>query len=227
MSLHAGLQWNQWTLGERFSRTSEGLTHSLPHREDHLMLSSMAHNWWLVVINGIFGVIIGVAAFVWPGVTFQALVLLFGAFAFVDGVLGLAFGLWAASSDMEWWPLVLGGILGVVVGVLAVTRPTEVALALVFVLGTWAMLTGLLEIVAAIRLRKLISSEWLLGLGGVLSILFGVVVLAQPAAGALFVVYLFAVYAILGGLSQIGLGMRLRGFQDARAGQPQPAPSAL
>jgi uncharacterized membrane protein HdeD (DUF308 family) len=191
------------------------------------MLSSMAHNWWLVVINGIFGVIIGVAAFVWPGVTFQALVLLFGAFAFVDGVLGLAFGLWAASSDMEWWPLVLGGILGIVVGVLAVTRPTEVALALVFVLGTWAMLTGLLEIVAAIRLRKLISSEWLLGLGGVLSILFGVVVLAQPAAGALFVVYLFAVYAILGGLSQIGLGMRLRGFQDARAGQPQPAPSAL
>jgi len=178
------------------------------------MLSSLTRNWWLVALRGAFAVIFGVAAFAWPGVTFEVLVLLFGAYAFVDGVLVFSFGLMAAGDGEQWWPLVLSGILGIGLGVLTFARPETMALALVYVAGFWAIVTGLLEIVAAIRLRDVISGEWLMGLGGVLSIVFGILVVAQPNAGALTLVYLFGFYAILAGISQIGLGFRLRGLSE-------------
>ena len=145
-----------------------------------------------------------------PGITFDVLVLLFGAFAFVDGILLFGFGLLAAGEHDQWWPLVLSGILGVVVGVLTLFQPAAVALGLVFVIGIWAVVTGLLEIVAAVRLRKLITTEWLMAFTGVVSIIFGVLVLAQPASGALALVYLFGFYAVLVGVLQISFGLRLR-----------------
>jgi uncharacterized membrane protein HdeD (DUF308 family) len=191
------------------------------------MLSSLTRNWWLVALRGTLAVIFGVAAFVWPGVTFEVLVLLFGAYAFVDGVLVFSFGLMAAGDGEQWWPLVLSGILGIGLGVLTFARPATMALALVDVVGFWAIVTGLLEIVAAIRLRDVISAEWLMGLSGVLSIIFGVLVLAQPSSGALALVYLFGFYAILAGVSQIGLGFRLRGLgADVRDASMQTASSA-
>jgi uncharacterized membrane protein HdeD (DUF308 family) len=179
------------------------------------MLSSLSRNWWLAALRGTLAVIFGVAAFVWPGITFEVLVLLFGAYAFVDGVLIFAFGLLAAGEHERWWPLVLGGIIGIAVGVVTFMQPAAMALALVYVIGAWAIVTGLLEIVAAIRLRDVISTEWLLGISGVLSIIFGVLVLAQPGTGALALVYLFGFYAILGGISQIVLGFRLRGLGES------------
>ena len=178
------------------------------------MLSSLTRNWWMVALRGTLAVIFGVAAFAWPGITFEALVLLFGVYAFVDGVLVLSFGLMAAGDGAQWWPLVLGGILGIGLGVLTFARPGAMGVALVYVVGFWAIVTGLLEIVAAIRLRDLISGEWLMGLSGVLSIIFGVLVVAQPNSGALALVYLFGFYAILAGISQIGLGFRLRGVNE-------------
>ena len=178
------------------------------------MLSSLTRNWWMVALRGTLAVIFGVAAFAWPGITFEALVLLFGVYAFVDGVLVLSFGLMAAGDGAQWWPLVLGGILGIGLGVLTFARPGAMGEALVYVVGFWAIVTGLLEIVAAIRLRDLISGEWLMGLSGVLSIIFGVLVVAQPNSGALALVYLFGFYAILAGISQIGLGFRLRGVNE-------------
>jgi uncharacterized membrane protein HdeD (DUF308 family) len=178
------------------------------------MLSSITRNWWMVALRGTLAVIFGVAAFVWPGITFEALVLLFGVYAFVDGVLVLGFGVMAAGDGVQWWPLVLGGILGIGLGVLTFARPGAMGEALVYVVGFWAIVTGLLEIVAAIRLRDLISGEWLMGLSGALSIVFGVLVVAEPSSGALALVYLFGFYAILAGVSQIGLGFRLRGLNE-------------
>jgi uncharacterized membrane protein HdeD (DUF308 family) len=178
------------------------------------MLSSVTRNWWMVALRGALAVIFGVAAFVWPGITFEALVLLFGVYAFLDGVMVLGFGLMAAGDGQQWWPLVLGGILGIGLGVVTFARPGAIGEALVYVVGFWAIVTGLLEIVAAIRLRDLISGEWLMGLSGALSILFGVLVVAQPNSGALALVYLFGFYAILAGISQIGLGFRLRGLNE-------------
>jgi uncharacterized membrane protein HdeD (DUF308 family) len=185
------------------------------------MLSSftrLTRNWWLVALRGTLAVILGAIAFVWPGITLEALVLLFGAYAFADGVLMFGFGLVAAEQHEQWWPLVLGGIVGIAVGVLAFAQPGAVALALVYVVGAWAILTGLLEIVAAIRLREVISTEWLMSLSGALSVLFGIVFLYQPGSGALALVYLFGFYAILAGIAQISLGFRLRGLQAS----PQP-----
>ena len=183
------------------------------------MLSDISRNWWLAVLRGGLAVLFGVIAFVWPGITFEALVLLFGIYAFFDGVLVLSFGLMAAGDGLQWWPLVLAGILGIALGVITFLQPQAMGLALVYVVAAWAIITGLLEIVAAIRLRDIISTEWLMGLSGVLSIVFGVLVAFQPNAGALSLVYLFGLYAILAGIAQIAFGFRVRGM--AQSLQPQ------
>ena len=190
------------------------------------MLASLTRNWWVAALRGALAVLFGVAAFVWPGITLEVLVPLFGAYAFVDGVLVLSFGLVAAGQHEQGWPLVLGGILGIAVGVLTFGQPAAVVLALVFVIGAWAIVTGLLEIVAAIRLRDVITNEWLMGLSGALSVVFGALVLWQPGAAALALVYLFGFYAILAGVSQIALGFRLRGLGAALQTRPEAAVSA-
>jgi uncharacterized membrane protein HdeD (DUF308 family) len=189
------------------------------------MLYDLSRHWWLLVLNGIAGVVFGAAAFFWPGMTFGALVLLFGAFAFVDGLVMLGFGLLAAGEAENWWTLLLTGVAGVVVGVLTFAKPAEMALALVYVIGIWAIMTGLLGVVAAISLRKIINDEWLLGLGGVLGIIFGIIVLMQPVAGALTVVYLCGFYATLFGITQIVLGIRLHGLVAAVERRVQHATS--
>jgi uncharacterized membrane protein HdeD (DUF308 family) len=189
------------------------------------MLASVTRNWWLLALRGALAIVFGVLAFVWPGATFEVLVLLFGAYAFIDGVVTLAYGIMAASEHERWWPLVLSGILGIAVGVITFMRPETVGLALVYVVGAWAIVTGFLEIVAAIRLRDVISDEWLLGIGGALSVVFGVLVLAQPNAGALSLVYLFGFYAILVGIAQISLGTRLRGLGETVQPRTQTASS--
>jgi len=190
------------------------------------MLSSLTRNWWLVALRGTLAVIFGAAAFVWPGLTFEVLVLLFGAYAFVDGVVVLSFGLMAAGDGQRWWPLVLGGVVGIATGVLTFVQPAAMALALVYVIGAWAIVTGILEIAAAIRLRNVISNEWLMGVSGALSIVFGAIVLAQPNIGALTLVFLFGFYALLAGISQISLGFRLRGLGESLQPQTQSATSA-
>ena len=191
------------------------------------MLSSLTSNWWLAALRGALAVLIGVIAFAWPGMTFEALVLLFGIYAFLDGVMVLSFGLMAAGDGEQWWPLVLGGILGIGLGVLTFAKPAAMGEALVYVIGFWAIVTGLLEIVAAIHLRDVVSGEWLMGLSGALSVLFGVLVVAQPNAGALALIYIFGFYAILSGVSQIGLGFRLRGLgEDVRKASVQTVSSA-
>jgi uncharacterized membrane protein HdeD (DUF308 family) len=191
------------------------------------MFSSVTRNWWTLALRGTLAVIFGVIAFAWPGVTFEALVLLFGVYAFLDGVLVLSFGLMAAGDGQQWWPLVLSGILGIGLGVLTFARPEAMGTALVYVVGFWAIVTGLLEIVGAIRLRGVISGEWMMGLSGALSILFGVLVVAQPNSGALALVYLFGLYAIFAGITQIVLGFRLRGLgQDVRNHSIQTVSSA-
>jgi uncharacterized membrane protein HdeD (DUF308 family) len=191
------------------------------------MLSSITRNWWLVALRGTLAVIFGLAALVWPGMTLEILVLLFGAYAFIDGVFRLTFGLFTSSGHEHWWPLVLGGILGIALGAITLAQPTAMALVLVYVVGAWALITGLLEIVAAIRLREVIANEWLMGFGGALSVVFGILVVAQPGPSALIVVSLFGFYAILNGISQIGLGFRLRGpgrsVQHGSGAAPSPA----
>lgn len=189
------------------------------------MLSSFSRYWWLAALRGALAVIFGLAAFLWPELTFEALVLLFGAYAFLDGVLVLSFGLMAAGGHERWRPLVLGGVVGISMGAITFVWPGATALALVYLIGAWAILSGVLEIAAAIRLRHIVTNEWLMGLSGVLSIVFGAVVLAQPGSSAFALVFLFGFYAILAGISQISLGLRLRGLRVSLQGRPQNAAS--
>jgi len=112
------------------------------------MLSSITRNWWLVALSGALAVLFGVAAFAWPGMTFEVLVLLFGAYALVDGIVWLGFGLMAAGSEERWWPLVLGGIHGIATGVLTFAQPATTGLALLYVVDTWEIDTRLLELLS-------------------------------------------------------------------------------
>jgi uncharacterized membrane protein HdeD (DUF308 family) len=189
------------------------------------MVSSLTRNWWGPVVSGVLAVLAGVAAFAYPGITFEVLVLLFGIYAFLDGVVWLAFGLLAASEHERWWPLVLSGVVGVAVGVLTFAETQSVALALVYVIGAWAVVTGVLEIVAAIRLRQIVRDGWLMALSGALSVVFGVLVIVQPNAGAYALTLIFGIYAILTGIAQAWLGFRLRSLGEDVTSSVQRASS--
>jgi uncharacterized membrane protein HdeD (DUF308 family) len=172
----------------------------------------LAENWWSLVIRGLVALILGVVALVWPGITLAALVILFGAYALIDGVVSLI-GAWKASRAHErWGVLVLEGIAGIVAAVVAILWPGITAFALVVLIAAWALMTGAFEIAAAVRLRKHISGEWLLALSGVVSILFGFVMIAFPLAGALAIAYLVGIYAFLFGVLLMALGFRLRSW---------------
>ena len=176
-------------------------------------INELLGNWWMILVRGLAGVSFALLAIVWPGITLTALVYLFGAYAIVDGVMGLWLGSVAASANRRWWPFLLGGIAGLAIGVLSFVSPDSVALALVYWIAAWAIITGIAEIAAAIELRKVIDGEWALGLAGVLSVLFGILVAAQPGAGALALIWLIASYALLFGIVLIVLAFRVRGLQ--------------
>ncbi len=176
------------------------------------MTLALAENWWSLVVRGLVAVILGLVAFVWPGITVGALVILFAAYALIDGVVSFA-GAWKASRAHERWAvLVLEGIAGIVAAVIAILWPGITAYALVMLIAAWALVTGAFEIAAAVRLRKHISGEWLLALSGVVSILFGLVMIAFPLAGALAIAYVVGIYAFVFGVLLMALGFRLRSW---------------
>lgn len=183
------------------------------------MVNVLARNWWALLIRGIAAVIFGILAFLWPGLTVVVLVILFGAYAFVDGVFAIVAAVRAAQAHERWWPLVLEGIVGLAIAAITFYDLRLTALALYFTIAAWAFITGILEIAAAIQLRKAIANEWLLIVAGACSILFGVLMLWHPVAAALAIVWIIATYAIVFGVIMIALAFRLR----AHAG---PAPAA-
>ena len=165
-------------------------------------------NQWLL-IRGIVGVLFGIVALVWPGITQLALIVLFGVYAFIDGIVNLVLGFTAPASRGRWLQ-VAEGVVGIVLGVVALVWPGVTLLAIVFLIAAWAIIEGVLEIVTAIQLREVLQREWLLALAGILSIAFGVLVVAFPGAGAIGIAWLLGVYAIAAGVVRIVLWNRLR-----------------
>jgi len=178
------------------------------------MVNTLAQNWWTLVLRGVAAVIFGILAYVWPGITFTVLVLFFGAYALWDGV----FALIAAfrTQAERRWPLVLEGLVGIAAGVLTFIWPGAATLALLLIIGAWAFVTGIFEIVAAIRLREEIEGEWLLLISGLLSVLFGIALAISPAAGLVAVTWLIGAYSIIFGILLIVLGFRLRNWGKQR-----------
>jgi uncharacterized membrane protein HdeD (DUF308 family) len=164
----------------------------------------------LLIIRGIVGVIFGVVAFAWPGVTIAALVVIFGAYAIIDGLMNIVMGITRTPVRRRSWATALQGVVGIIAGVLTFMWPAITALALVLFIGAWALVTGALEIAAAIALRKSIKGEWMLALSGVMSIVFGALVFSFPGAGAVGIAWVLGAYAFAAGLVLISLGARLR-----------------
>src|SRR5258705_9638469 len=164
----------------------------------------------LLLVRGILGVVMGFVALAWPGITIAALVAIFGVYALIDGITNLVLGLTPSHGQGRSWVSVLQGVTGIVAGVLTFVWPIVTALVLVIFIGSWAIVTGVLEIAAAIPLRKVISGEWLLALSRIMSVLFGIVVFLFPAAGAVGIAWILGAYTAAAGFVLIALGIRMR-----------------
>src|SRR5690348_16803500 len=138
------------------------------------MAIELARNWWALALRGIAAIVFGVVALFWPPAAVAALVAVFGAYALVDGIFNLVHAVRAGRSGQRWGALVFAGVVSLLVGVLTLSFPGVTALALVLWVAVWSLVTGVAEIVAAIRLRKTIRGEWLLALSGILSVAFGI-----------------------------------------------------
>jgi uncharacterized membrane protein HdeD (DUF308 family) len=185
-------------------------------------ISQLADRWWTLVVRGIAAVLFGMLIFVAPGISLVSLVILWGAYAIVDGVFNLMTAYRGARAGRRWGWLLFEGIVSVAAGVLTFAWPAITALALLAVIGVWAVLTGIAEIASAVRLRKQIRGEWILALSGILSIGFGVFLFLFPGAGALATLWMIGAYAIAFGVLLGGLGVRLRRWRRA-AGRPAPS----
>lgn len=187
---------------------------SLPDRR---MLHALAKCWWLLLLRGIAAIVFGALAFIWPGLTLVTLVLLYGAFALVDGVLSLVAAFTGSTKPVPTWWLVVVGLLGIGVGAVTFLWPGITAILLVLFIGAWALVHGVFEIIGAIQLRKEIDNEWMLILGGVLSVIFGAIILIAPGAGALGLVWAIAGYSIVFGILLVALSLRLRNHRHGIA----------
>ena len=174
------------------------------------MLNLLARNWWLLALRGLLALIFGLLALIWPAITLRVLVILFGAYALVDGLFRVITAL--KDSRKRWGILLLEGVLGIALGILAFIWPDITALALLYLIAAWALVTGILEIMAAVWLRKELKGEWLLGLAGLASVVFGLLLVIWPGSGVLAIVWLIGAYAVVFGVLLIALAFRLRSW---------------
>ena len=175
------------------------------------MLSALSRNWWATVLRGVAAVAMGVFAWARPDLFWTSLVLVFGVYAIVDGLFALVASFTGDSAD-RWFHLV-EGILGLGAGLLTLAYPVRAGTAIILVIGLWAAITGVLEIVSAVRLRKEIEDEWLLGIGGVASLVLGAILVARPRFGEVITSYVLGTYGIIFGVVLVLLGLRLRNIK--------------
>ena len=174
------------------------------------VLTLASRNWWALALRGVLAILFGFLAFLLPGITLFALVFLFGAYMLVDGVLAIVTAIWTAGRNERWWLLLIEGVVGLLAGIVAFALPQAAALAFLYLVAAWAIVTGVLEILAAIRLREEIEGEWALVIGGAVSVAFGVILAVLPAVGILSLVWLIGAYAVMFGVLLVALAFRVR-----------------
>ena len=180
----------------------------------------LASRWGWVVFRGVIGVLFGLVAFARPGAMAFSMVLVFGCYAFVSGIATVIAAARSGRAGDSWGAMLIEGLLAIAIGAIAVLWPASTALAFVWAIAVWAIASGVLEIVSAVRLRKLIAHEWALGIAGALSIAFGALMLYRPVAGGLAVVWWLGAYALMFGVMMIVLGFRLRRVAHPRVQIP-------
>ncbi len=180
----------------------------------------LSRNWGWVVLRGVVGILFGIVTLLWPGITLAALVLLFGAYAILDGLLMIVWSIGQRRPDSHWLTLLVCGLLGIAAGLATFFWPGITAVVLLVVIAAWAIAAGIAMIAAAIQLRKLVSGEWRLVLAGLLSIAFGMILIVKPGAGALAMVLWIGAFAITTGILMIGAGFRLRSWGRMHPAMP-------
>jgi|SRR5579884_1170064 len=177
------------------------------------MLLVLARNWWAIALRGVVAILFGLFAFLFPGATLFALIIVFGAYALVDGIFSIVASVRAAQAHERWGQLLLVGVCGILAAAVVWFYPGLAALSLLYVIAAWAIVTGVLEVIAAFQLRKHMA-DWTWFLAGVASIVFGLLLIWRPGAGALAVLWLIGVYAIIFGIALLAFAFRLRAHAD-------------
>jgi uncharacterized membrane protein HdeD (DUF308 family) len=171
---------------------------------------ALSRNWWAILTRGLVAILFALVAWARPGLTLAILIILFAAYVIEDGIMSLIAAGRAAKREERWWPLALEGILGIALGLFALLTPTKAISVAFVIIAVWALCSGVLEIIAAGRLRRIIAGEWLLALSGLVRIAFGVLLLVRPGAGLWALLWITAGYAFVDGVVLIGLALRLR-----------------
>ena len=182
----------------------------MPTFAEQNLAAALGRNWWLLLLRGLVAIVFALLTWAQPGVTLATLVLVFGIYVLADGLLGVWSAIAKRRDNRHWWLLLLWGLVGIVVGVMTFIMPGITGLVLLMYIAAWAVITGVLQIVAAIRLRKEIKGEWLLILSGLVSVAFGVLLFLQPGAGALAVAWIIAAYAFIFGVLMVLLAFKVR-----------------
>jgi len=188
------------------------------------MLTTLVQNWGAFVLRGVLAIALGVLAFAAPAPTLAALIFVFAAYAFVDGIFAIAFGLSAPGGPR--WLLVIAGILGIVIGVYTVVSPQVTAVALVLLIGSFAIVRGVAEVATAIWLRNVIENAWLYVISGIVAFVFGAFLVIVPNDGAFAVLFAIGYYSLFAGAMYVAIGLRLRGLAKSATAPSSSAPAA-
>lgn len=180
------------------------------NRSGETVAGLLGRNWWLLALRGLAALLFGVLAFTWPQITLFSLILLFSAYALVNGILAFVAAYKAPKGSSRLPSLILGGIASIAVGLIALFLPGLTAFGLLLMVAAWAIVTGAFEIAAAVRLRRVLTHEWLMIIAGAASILFGGFLLTQPGAGMLVLIWWVGAYAVAFGVILLALAFRLR-----------------
>jgi uncharacterized membrane protein HdeD (DUF308 family) len=170
----------------------------------------LAKNWWIFLLRGILAVLFGIVALFFPAAAFLTLVLIFGAYALVDGIFAIVAAFTSNAKSENWWWLMLEGVFGILVGLLTLIQPAAMGGALLILIAAWAIITGIFEIITAIRLRKMIEGEFWMILSGLASVAFGILVSVNPQSGAFAIGFIVGIYALMFGITLIMLALGLR-----------------
>lgn len=184
-------------------------------------LPAEAGHWWALALRGVIAILFGLAALLRPDIALQALILLFGAYALVDGVFAIVGVFGGTRGGTPRWLLLLEGVVGILAGIIAFVYPGLTAFALLYLVAGWAIVTGLAQIATAIRLRQEMTGEWALILGGVLSVIFGLLLAVLPGVGILSLIWVIGVYAVAFGILLLITSFRVRGRDDQGAERPR------
>jgi uncharacterized membrane protein HdeD (DUF308 family) len=177
------------------------------------MLDLLDRTWWSLLIRGIVAILFGIVLFIWPDVALESLIIVFGIFAIVDGILSIVSALMEREGD-RWWLVLLFGIVGIIAGLIAIFATGLTAVTLFYLIAAYAIVGGIIEIFTAIEVRKAIEDEWLYIIQGVLSVIFGFLLIRYPALGIFALVAMISVFAMFQGVIWIIMAFRVRDIKS-------------